>query len=104
MLDVIIKEACTVNSGDRPHCSRTTQMPEQADLSDFKRFASWRSYHPHIFHRVMAPRSRDHSPLVHFMAGLDRVAIVDFDVHHGNGTESIFQSEQHVGGTRGFRT
>ena len=41
---------------------------------------------------------------MHFMAGLDRVAIVDFDVHHGNGTESIFQSEQHVGGTRGFRT
>ena len=29
-------------------------------------------------------------------AGLDRVAIVDFDVHHGNGTESIFQSDDRV--------
>ena len=29
-------------------------------------------------------------------AGLDRVAIVDFDVHHGNGTESIFQSDNRV--------
>ncbi len=29
-------------------------------------------------------------------AGLDRVAIVDFDVHHGNGTESIFQSDERV--------
>ena len=28
--------------------------------------------------------------------GLDRVAIVDFDVHHGNGTESIFQSDDRV--------
>ena len=28
--------------------------------------------------------------------GLERVAIVDFDVHHGNGTESIFQSDQRV--------
>jgi acetoin utilization deacetylase AcuC-like enzyme len=29
-------------------------------------------------------------------AGLDRIAIVDFDVHHGNGTESIFQSDDRV--------
>jgi acetoin utilization deacetylase AcuC-like enzyme len=29
-------------------------------------------------------------------AGLDRVAIVDFDVHHGNGTENIFQSDDRV--------
>jgi acetoin utilization deacetylase AcuC-like enzyme len=29
-------------------------------------------------------------------AGLDRVAIVDFDVHHGNGTESIFQHDDRV--------
>lgn len=29
-------------------------------------------------------------------AGLGRVAIVDFDVHHGNGTESIFLSDGRV--------
>ncbi len=28
--------------------------------------------------------------------GLERIAIVDFDVHHGNGTQSIFQSEPKV--------
>jgi acetoin utilization deacetylase AcuC-like enzyme len=28
--------------------------------------------------------------------GLDRVAIVDFDVHHGNGTEDIFEGDAHV--------
>ncbi len=28
--------------------------------------------------------------------GLERVAIVDFDVHHGNGTEDIFGSEERV--------
>ncbi|HXK55573.1 MAG: histone deacetylase family protein [Gammaproteobacteria bacterium] len=28
--------------------------------------------------------------------GLDRVAIVDFDVHHGNGTEDIFQRDSRV--------
>jgi len=28
--------------------------------------------------------------------GLERVAIVDFDVHHGNGTEDIFQDEGRV--------
>lgn len=28
--------------------------------------------------------------------GLDRVAIVDFDVHHGNGTEDIFRAEPRV--------
>jgi len=28
--------------------------------------------------------------------GLDRVAIVDFDVHHGNGTEDIFRTEPRV--------
>ena len=28
--------------------------------------------------------------------GLDRVAIADFDVHHGNGTEHIFQEEPRV--------
>jgi acetoin utilization deacetylase AcuC-like enzyme len=30
------------------------------------------------------------------MHGLERVAIVDFDVHHGNGTEEIFQDEPRV--------
>jgi len=29
-------------------------------------------------------------------AGLGRVAIVDFDVHHGNGTECIFQTDERV--------
>jgi acetoin utilization deacetylase AcuC-like enzyme len=28
--------------------------------------------------------------------GLTRVAIVDFDVHHGNGTESMFQNDERV--------
>ena len=28
--------------------------------------------------------------------GLDRVAILDFDVHHGNGTEDIFEDEPRV--------
>lgn len=28
--------------------------------------------------------------------GLERVAIVDFDVHHGNGTEDIFQNDERV--------
>lgn len=28
--------------------------------------------------------------------GLERVAVVDFDVHHGNGTQAIFQSEPRV--------
>lgn len=28
--------------------------------------------------------------------GLDRVAIIDFDVHHGNGTEDIFQHDPRV--------
>ena len=28
--------------------------------------------------------------------GLDRVAIIDFDVHHGNGTEEIFENDEHV--------
>ena len=28
--------------------------------------------------------------------GLERVAIIDFDVHHGNGTEEIFAGEQRV--------
>jgi acetoin utilization deacetylase AcuC-like enzyme len=28
--------------------------------------------------------------------GIDRVAIVDFDVHHGNGTEDIFDNDPHV--------
>jgi acetoin utilization deacetylase AcuC-like enzyme len=28
--------------------------------------------------------------------GLERVAIVDFDVHHGNGTEDIFEGDPHV--------
>ena len=28
--------------------------------------------------------------------GLQRVAIVDFDVHHGNGTEDIFEGDPHV--------
>jgi len=28
--------------------------------------------------------------------GLERIAIVDFDVHHGNGTQAIFESDPHV--------
>jgi acetoin utilization deacetylase AcuC-like enzyme len=28
--------------------------------------------------------------------GVERAAIVDFDVHHGNGTEDIFQNDPHV--------
>jgi acetoin utilization deacetylase AcuC-like enzyme len=28
--------------------------------------------------------------------GLDRVAVVDFDVHHGNGTEDIFHDDERV--------
>jgi acetoin utilization deacetylase AcuC-like enzyme len=28
--------------------------------------------------------------------GLERIAIVDFDVHHGNGTQAIFQAETRV--------
>jgi acetoin utilization deacetylase AcuC-like enzyme len=28
--------------------------------------------------------------------GLERVAVVDFDVHHGNGTEDIFRSDERV--------
>jgi acetoin utilization deacetylase AcuC-like enzyme len=28
--------------------------------------------------------------------GLDRVAVVDFDVHHGNGTEALFQDDPSV--------
>ncbi len=28
--------------------------------------------------------------------GLDRVAIIDFDVHHGNGTEDIFRDDERV--------
>ena len=28
--------------------------------------------------------------------GLERVAVVDFDVHHGNGTQAIFESEPRV--------
>lgn len=28
--------------------------------------------------------------------GLNRIAIVDFDVHHGNGTEDIFAGDEHV--------
>ncbi|MSQ54913.1 MAG: histone deacetylase family protein [Betaproteobacteria bacterium] len=27
---------------------------------------------------------------------LERVAIIDFDVHHGNGTEEIFEGDEHV--------
>src|SRR4051812_9092094 len=28
--------------------------------------------------------------------GVERVAIIDFDVHHGNGTEDIFEGDEHV--------
>ena len=28
--------------------------------------------------------------------GLARVAIVDFDVHHGNGTQAIFETDPRV--------
>lgn len=36
--------------------------------------------------------------------GLSRVAIVDFDVHHGNGTENIFQDEARVLMVSSFQT
>lgn len=29
--------------------------------------------------------------------GLQRIAIIDFDGHHGNGTQAIFQNDPHVG-------
>jgi len=32
----------------------------------------------------------------HSIHGIERVAIVDFDVHHGNGTEDIFAAEPRV--------
>ncbi len=41
-------------------------------------------------HAAIAAR---HAQAVH---GLDRVAIVDFDVHHGNGTQEIFWADQSV--------
>jgi acetoin utilization deacetylase AcuC-like enzyme len=28
--------------------------------------------------------------------GVERVAVIDFDVHHGNGTEDIFEGDEHV--------
>lgn len=28
--------------------------------------------------------------------GIQRVAVIDFDVHHGNGTEDIFEDDEHV--------
>jgi acetoin utilization deacetylase AcuC-like enzyme len=28
--------------------------------------------------------------------GLERVAIVDFDVHHGNGTQAVFEDDESV--------
>jgi len=31
-----------------------------------------------------------------FAHGAERVAIIDFDVHHGNGTEDIFRNDAHV--------
>ncbi len=31
-----------------------------------------------------------------FRHGLERIAIIDFDVHHGNGTEEIFRDDPHV--------
>ena len=32
----------------------------------------------------------------HEALGMERIAIVDFDVHHGNGTEDIFRNEERV--------
>ncbi len=29
----------------------------------------------------------------HMARGADRVAVIDFDVHHGNGTEAFFENE-----------
>lgn len=28
--------------------------------------------------------------------GLDRVAVIDFDVHHGNGTQAMFETDRHL--------
>jgi acetoin utilization deacetylase AcuC-like enzyme len=30
------------------------------------------------------------------MHGLERVAVVDFDVHHGNGTQAVFAADEHL--------
>jgi acetoin utilization deacetylase AcuC-like enzyme len=38
---------------------------------------------------VAAAHARDHG-------GLERIAIVDFDVHHGNGTQAIFEHDPRV--------
>ena len=35
--------------------------------------------------------------------GLERVAIIDFDVHHGNGTEEIFSGDGRLCGRTGRR-
>ncbi len=40
-----------------------------------------------------SPSPRAHALEVH---GLERVAIIDFDVHHGNGTEDIFEDDARV--------
>src|ERR1041385_5821290 len=44
-----------------------------------------------IFHNVAV--AARHALKAH---GLERVAIIDFDVHHGNGTEDIFSDDDHV--------
>jgi acetoin utilization deacetylase AcuC-like enzyme len=41
-------------------------------------------------------RGGGHSPCADVNTALQRVAVIDFDVHHGNGTEDIFQGDERV--------
>ena len=50
--------------------------------------------------QVVSPLEQRHHPAARVAAGdrdeLARVAIVDFDVHHGNGTQAIFEHDPRV--------
>ncbi len=41
-------------------------------------------------------KSRRKPTLKIYLGRLSRIAIVDFDVHHGNGTEEIFQDDERI--------
>jgi len=43
-----------------------------------------------LYHAAVATR---HAQVIH---GIDRAAILDFDVHHGNGTQAIFEASPEV--------
>jgi len=47
----------------------TTQLPEQAVLSEVTRFESWRAHHPHNFPTFIALRLGDRNSLVYAIAG-----------------------------------